>query len=105
MSKTLLVAAALSGLMATSTFTTPQQPPAPILMINPEYPQELVKEKVEGVCDLRYDILQGTVANIEIVSCTNPGFGAPAEDALVQWRFAQTVSVQRELIRFEFKLE
>lgn len=58
----------------------------------PEYPQRLVKQKIEGAASVRFKVSRtGAVVGPEIVSASAPEFGESALAAIRLWRFFPVV--------------
>jgi len=63
-------------------------PPILALSPGPVYPPELKREKLAGSARLRFHVTKkGEVASVELVSATQPAFGAAALAAAPKWKF------------------
>jgi TonB family protein len=64
----------------------------PVLLrkVQPEYPREARRARQEGHVTLQARVMEdGTVSDVEVKKCTNPGHGFEdaAMDALKKWRY------------------
>lgn len=84
--------------------------PVPIRTVAPDHPPELRKKLINGEALLEFLVDEaGEVRDIKIVSETHEGFGAAAEEALLQWKFKPGTSdgqpkAVRIVLPFEFRL-
>jgi len=64
------------------------EPPVPVRMIAPEYPDELRREGVSGLVMVKCSIdVQGNVAEAEVEKSSNAAFEKPALAAVKKWKF------------------
>ena len=55
----------------------------------PEYPQEALDQRLEGVVVLAIDVAaEGSVTRAEVTSAAHPSLGRSAQTAMLQCRFA-----------------
>lgn len=63
-------------------------PPVPVRMVAPKYPQNLRRDGVMGIVVVACTVdTHGNVANPQVIKSTNDGFNQPALEALKQWKF------------------
>jgi len=63
-------------------------PPILAQRVNPAYPADLKGAKVDGAARVRCHVSKnGDVASVELVSATDPAFGAAAVAAASKWKF------------------
>jgi protein TonB len=78
----LLLAAAPLALAET------KEPPVPVRMVAPEYPDELHRAGVSGVVTIKCTIDEhGDVVQTEVLKYTDTNFQKPALDAVSKWKF------------------
>ncbi|MBI5426174.1 MAG: energy transducer TonB [Opitutae bacterium] len=63
--------------------------PVPIRRIAPNYPIELREKKITGQARVEFIVEpDGSVQLARVVNATHPGFAAPAQQCVLQWKFA-----------------
>ncbi len=78
------------GKDAAKTATQKKDVNEPVLVskVNPAYPAEAKKNKVEGEVVLKTTIgIDGSVLNVEVVKSPDPALSAAAADAVKQWKY------------------
>lgn len=83
------------GLIAVTfvcTATRAQKPlttaPVPTFRATPQYPEALLKAKVEGEATVEFDVdTKGNVAEARVVQASDRRFGQAAVDAMLKWKF------------------
>lgn len=84
--------------------------PVPIRTVAPDHPPELRQKLINGEALLEFLVdTGGEVRDVKIVSETHEGFGAAAEEAVLQWKFKPGTSdgqpkAVRIVLPFEFRL-
>jgi TonB family protein len=80
------------------------QKPRPVFQAPPNYPFELRKRKVEGSVYVLFVVDEdGKVVNPKIEKTSNPGFDAPALEAVRQWKFEPGVR-NGQKVRFRMRV-
>jgi TonB family protein len=71
------------------TFTEAKPKFRPIHQEQPVYPQELLKEKVEGFAVVAFLVeLDGSISQCQVVEATDAAFGEAARAAIARWQFS-----------------
>jgi protein TonB len=71
------------------TFTEAKPKFRPLHQEQPVYPQELLKEKVEGYAVVAFLVeLDGTITQCQVVEATDAAFGEAARAAIARWQFS-----------------
>lgn len=85
----LLLVASLLATATNSAFAQAKaEPPVPVRMVPPDYPQELRREGVAGVVMVTCTIDEkGDVQDPTIEKSSNPTFDKPALAAVRKWKF------------------
>ena len=66
----------------------PEQYATPVVRVPPVYPQRLAAAGVEGYCTAQFDVApNGTIANVQILTCSHNGFASATQRAVSQWRY------------------
>jgi len=64
------------------------EPPVPVRIVRPSYPESLRREGIAGVVTVSCTIDEkGNVIDPKVVKSTNSAFSSPAIDALSHWKF------------------
>mgnify|MGYP001587438418 CR=1 FL=1 len=80
------------------------QKPRPVFQAPPNYPFELRRRKVEGSVYVLFVVDEdGKVVNPKIEKTSNPGFDAPALEAVRQWKFEPGVR-NGQKVRFKMRV-
>lgn len=80
------------------------QKPRPVFQTPPNYPFELRKRKVEGSVYVLFVVDEdGKVVNPKVEKTSNPGFDAPALEAVRQWKFEPGVR-NGQKVRFKMRV-
>ncbi len=86
------------------------QAPVVVRRVAPVHPPELLKQLVNGEATLECRVnADGEVDEVKVLSESHAGFGAAAEEALLQWEFQpgtvdNVVKPMRVKVPFEFRL-
>ena len=71
------------------TFTEAKPKFRPIHQEQPVYPQELLKEKVEGFAVVAFLVeLDGSITQCQVVEASDVAFGEAARTAIARWQFS-----------------
>ncbi len=82
-------------------------PPAPVERVDPEYPERLKEQKVEGrvVLEVSTDKM-GRVTNVQVVESAHPELDRSALEALKRWRFESALLSGRAVpVTFQVTVE
>jgi protein TonB len=84
-----ILAACLSVIVPSAVFAQAKaEPPVPVRMVAPDYPQELRREGVAGVVMVSCTIDEkGDVQDVTIEKSSNSTFDRPALAAVKKWKF------------------
>lgn len=64
------------------------EPPVPVRTVDPEYPRDLLRERVNGLVMIKCTVDEnGNVLAPEVVKSSNEAFEKPALEALARWKF------------------
>ena len=87
-----------------------EQQPVPVYKVNPEYPEDARRDKVEGTVWVKAVVRKdGTVKKVVILKSDNEVLNDPAIQAMLQWKFKPAVMDGQPVavwvaIPFKFKL-
>ena len=64
------------------------QPPRLVSRVNPAYPREVMRERIEGLVQLTVNIeSDGSIGDVKVVQSLDPRLDAAAVEAVKQWRY------------------
>lgn len=107
---TLFISLALLALPLAAHAET-KEAPVPVRMVRPTYPQELLRDGVNGVVTISCTIDEkGAVKDVKVEKASHQAFSQPAVEAVARWKFKPAkldgVAVpQRVTFPIEFKAD
>lgn len=96
-------------LQQSATTQLEEQPPDPVLRIEPIYPANALKQGIEGWVELEFILSEkGAVLHPKVIqSHPNSVFEQSVLDAIIQWRYpaSSAHSSQKRTARIEFRIQ